>query len=72
MRERPIRCFLVLLVLGITPAYAGKTVRLTYLLYPARDHPRVCGKDSPDTLAQPYKEGSPPRMRERRGGAALG
>ena len=30
----------------ITPAYAGKTAKANFGLWVARDHPRVCGKDS--------------------------
>ena len=32
-------------VVGITPAYAGKTVWRSNELAAPRDHPRVCGKD---------------------------
>ena len=32
--------------LGITPAYAGKSVRLCWLRCYSRDHPRVCGEKS--------------------------
>ena len=29
---------------GITPAYAGKSVVLSRTLVPNRDHPRLCGE----------------------------
>ena len=48
---------------GITPAYAGKSIRATAILRQSRDHPRVCGEKPalpPGVLAPP---GSPPRMR---------
>ena len=32
------------LVLGITPAYAGKSGQILYILAVYRDHPRVCGE----------------------------
>ena len=28
----------------ITPAYAGKSEKLRFILYDERDHPRVCGE----------------------------
>ena len=45
MRERRIiitRCYMIC---GITPAYAGKTVKPRFTYCCPWDHPRVCGKD---------------------------
>ena len=50
---------------GITPAYAGKTVRVSGLRTAVGDHPRVCGKDADKMIYVPSLIGSPPRMRER-------
>ena len=51
--------------IGITPAYAGKTVQHTIKECTRWDHPRVCGKDSATCLSALNGTGSPPRMRER-------
>ena len=48
---------------GITPAYAGKRIKLRKRHSICGDHPCVCG----EKIEMPYelllKEGSPPRMR---------
>ena len=48
---------------GITPACAGKSIRLSFFRYFSRDHPRVCG----EKIFVPRKNikttGSPPRVR---------
>ena len=65
MRERPKKIFVHPLAYGITPAYAGKTLRLGVLATTIGDHPRVCGKDCGLLGGVRCKIGSPPRMRER-------
>ena len=47
----------------ITPAYAGKRVRVphTHILY--RDHPRLCGEKFHNAYNSPLRLGSPPPMR---------
>ena len=47
----------------ITPAYAGKSVKLYELFFCRRDHPRLCGEKrwSDDTACK--VPGSPPPMR---------
>ena len=35
-------------LLGITPAYAGKSPSLLRSLYGLRDHPRICGEKNLD------------------------
>ena len=57
------------LVLGITPAYAGKRVRNRPRNRNSRDHPRVCVEKSFCACSALHLEGSPPRMR---GKAAAG
>ena len=48
----------------ITPACAGRTLRLKDLPSTFQDHPRVCGKNSSYVSLLRYIEGSPPRVRE--------
>ena len=50
-------------VIGITPAYAGKSrsCRIACLMY--RDHPRLCGEKFRFLEISPAHEGSPPPMR---------
>ena len=65
MRERLAQRASFLVVLGITPAYAGKTGAKGELPCRPWDHPRVCGKDSAFLFGFYLTQGSPPRMRER-------
>ena len=48
---------------GITPAYAGKSVNSTIYCGHCRDHPRVCGEKFYSAPGQMPGGGSPPRMR---------
>ena len=50
----------------ITPADAGKTLRVAQFRRLSRDHPRGCGEN--DILPSTFKQslGSPPRMRGKR------
>ena len=48
---------------GITPAYAGKSVELLGFPWSSRDHPRICGEKSFPVLAASLPMGSPPHMR---------
>ena len=65
MRERQLTKEVCRLRPRITPAYAGKTPAIRVLTQQTKDHPRVCGKDSYQNLADLWATGSPPRMRER-------
>ena len=49
----------------ITPACAGKTIIKTVSITTSQDHPRVCGKNSPNVRANKRRSGSPPRVREK-------
>ena len=63
MRGKAIQGHPLPLECGITPAYAGKSVRIAPVFITHRDHPRVCGeKRGRDGLAL-LRTGSPPRMR---------
>ena len=48
---------------GITPAYAGKSVRRQLILLASPDHPRVCGEKFRLVILAVMLVGSPPRMR---------
>ena len=48
---------------GITPAYAGKSVRRRATLGGSWDHPRVCGEKEHPHDRYGMQAGSPPRMR---------
>ena len=48
---------------GITPAYAGKSVILASCAACSWDHPRVCGEKLRGRIPRLPSEGSPPRMR---------
>ena len=48
---------------GITPACAGKSLKLSSRTTGRRDHPRVCGEKLSTTSTDIHPAGSPPRMR---------
>ena len=50
-------------VVGITPAYAGKRVRDSFCKDIRWDHPRVCGEKLRKQAVSIRELGSPPRMR---------
>ena len=50
-------------IVGITPAYAGKSRAVPAERNPGQDHPRVCGEKYSVGSAQNVLSGSPPRMR---------
>ena len=55
------------LLMGITPAYAGKSLWPVGGADSARDHPRVCGEKSSLCYKVFLCQGSPPRMRGKAG-----
>ena len=65
VRERHTSMRWALCMWGITPACAGKTLRVSSLSSSTQDHPRVCGKDYLKYLLLYVPLGSPPRVRER-------
>ena len=52
------------LMLGITPACAGRTDFGDFFHHSTEDHPRVCGKDCVRSVVAKFGSGSPPRVRE--------
>ena len=65
MRERLANLGLQCSIVGITPARAGKTVKILEFLDLVKDHPRSCGTDRRGTRAYRIASGSPPLVRER-------
>ena len=63
MRGKVVWLCLGLVVTGITPAYAGKSVTAQQDFIIDRDHPRVCGEKYSRSTPNLGIEGSPPRMR---------
>ena len=57
---------------GITPAYAGKSLKLLLSAFHLQDHPRVCGEKNSSTTTAAGRAGSPPRMRGKDGVYVLG
>ena len=55
--------FHVLCIMGITPAWAGKSYKYPAGLLPTWDHPRVGGEKSSHASGCPCGVGSPPRGR---------
>ena len=49
--------------IGITPAYAGKSIRHHDVKVCYRDHPRLCGEKQLLSSVAMYGQGSPPPMR---------
>ena len=54
---------LVKVSLGITPAYAGKSLLVCCLGFHCKDHPRICGEKRPAQRDNAECRGSPPHMR---------
>ena len=48
---------------GITPAYAGKSLKLLLSAFHLQDHPRVCGEKNNLRQAFAVQQESPPRVR---------
>ena len=68
-RERPAVLTNSLSLSGITPAYAGKTMKIIGNIAAYRDHPRIRGKDASKDTQDNDSVGSPPHTRERRCGS---
>ena len=47
----------------ITPAYAGKSKKLNFMIVQKKDHPRLCGEKPINRFFRFQRLGSPPPMR---------
>ena len=63
MRGEPILGITTSEVIGITPAYAGRTLIRKAIEFGPKDHPRVCGENFAIAATDIGMRGSPPRMR---------
>ena len=63
MRGKDANVALLNPAMGITPAYAGKSIRKAAKAANQRDHPRVCGEKMHQSTPTVAALGSPPRMR---------
>ena len=63
MRGKAFFTFFQEIVNGITPAYAGKSIRLSSYGLKDWDHPRLCGEKDVNESIRTAKAGSPPPMR---------
>ena len=63
MRGKVLAAQPLYLILGITPAYAGKSALCASGEDLLRDHPRVCGEKQHVVVTRVLGMGSPPRMR---------
>ena len=68
MRGKGTKCCAPLLVMRITPAYAGKSSWRFAGTGLCWDHPRVCGEKTTNRRGRDQCRGSPPRMRGKAGG----
>ena len=63
MRGKASRSCWYIFRVGITPAYAGKSIDTRVIFADYWDHPRVCGEKEQMNAEGASIEGSPPRMR---------
>ena len=63
MRGKAEPMQIVMDLIRITPAYAGKRVAYTSTIKCLKDHPRLCGEKLHSTFVIRSKRGSPPPMR---------
>ena len=63
MRGKEATCGITRLLVGITPAYAGKRLPVTARCRSRGDHPRLCGEKSLAVYYSVSVVGSPPPMR---------
>ena len=63
MRGKVLWAKLYWSMIGITPAYAGKSFKVKEFACKDGDHPRVCGEKLPPHCCFCPAPGSPPRMR---------
>ena len=63
MRGKVVAHGCLLLDVGITPAYAGKSGLHPQAREAGQDHPRICGEKLIFVMSTPLPYGSPPHMR---------
>ena len=63
VRGKEVLGLVVGAVLGVTPAYAGKSCDVHSNTNSAKDHPRTCGEKGLSTFWSRNHSGSPPHMR---------
>ena len=63
MRGKGCRLFTLGVRAGITPAYAGKSLKLISCFFVDQDHPRLCGEKVKSDSCGSASRGSPPPMR---------
>ena len=63
MRGKVVVAVFLLYSAGITPAYAGKSIRNFQIAVLIRDHPRLCGEKVHSRPCPGSARGSPPPMR---------
>ena len=63
MRGKVLEIVLLYEFSRITPAYAGKSLNSTLILFMIKDHPRLCGEKVHSIYQLPQSVGSPPPMR---------
>ena len=63
MRGTQFNIFVIVIVVGIIPAYAGNTATLPTVMRMWKDHPRVCGEHHRGPAEKICVAGSSPRMR---------
>ena len=71
MRGKPKRLMVDSFGDRITPADAGKTIKIIHFTFRTWDHPRGCGENSINLASISGGKGSPPRMRGKRLAANL-
>ena len=67
MRGKDVAFDLCRLIIGITPAYAGKRNFFDFEVFKFEDHPRLCGEKKFGHWVKLWKRGSPPPMRGKAG-----
>ena len=63
MRGKVVKLRYSRIHMGITPAYAGKSLYRLYKGFRYQDHPRLCGEKTNLDLGELGQRGSPPPMR---------
>ena len=63
MRGKAVVVVVSTVVVGITPAYAGKRFFRCSAMHRTRDHPRLCGEKPLFSATSLIVKGSPPPMR---------